>query len=370
MEFSLIEGKRKCSWNYIAEGYRYTKNRENNGIIYLKCTLAKQCACNSLARVDARTNLLEVTRGHNHSQAEYKSDSIVLANRIKRSAVSSTDTLREIFDDECRGSSAGSSLTFRKLESTMYKRRKLEVPNIPLSPEEFVEQLIVYSYTNTYRFSIANDNGTAVVFATELMLSKLRESDSIHFDATFKVVPRLFYQLMTIFIPFKGHTIPAIHILMTSKNEQLYKAVLLSLKDILPNFNPSTAMCDFEKSSRNAFRSVYPSINLIGCWFHFTKAIYDKIKKFALCKLYKHNKAFKKWIYQIMSLPFLPEEEIRPTYSTLSLSLLGLTTAELELVSSFKKYFVKTWLDGSENLSVFYYEFSTNNGAESYHNKV
>ena len=152
MEFSLIEGKRKCSWNYIAEGYRYTKNRENNGIIYLKCTLAKQCACNSSARVDARTKLLEVTRGHNHSQDEYKSDSIVLANRNKRSAMSSTDTLIEIFDDECRGSSAGSSLTFKKLESTMYKRRKLEVPNIPLSPEEFVEQLIDYSYTNRYRY--------------------------------------------------------------------------------------------------------------------------------------------------------------------------------------------------------------------------
>ena len=94
MEFSLIEGKRKCSWNYIAEGYRYTKNRENNSIIYLKCTLAKECACNSLARVDARINLLEVTRGHNHSQAEYKSDSIVLANRIKRFDVSATGSLR------------------------------------------------------------------------------------------------------------------------------------------------------------------------------------------------------------------------------------------------------------------------------------
>ena len=53
------------------------------------------------------------------------------------------------------------------------------------------------------------------------MLSKLRESDSIHFDATFKVVSGIFYQLMTIYIPFKGHTIPAINILRSSKNEEL-----------------------------------------------------------------------------------------------------------------------------------------------------
>ena len=90
---------------------------------------------------------------------------------------------------------------------------------------------------------------------------------------------------MTIFIPFKGHTIRAIHILILAKNEQLYKTVLLSLKDILPNFNTSTAMYDFERFSRNAFRSVYTSVNLIGCWFHFTKAIYDKIKNLASVKI-------------------------------------------------------------------------------------
>ena len=235
------------------------------GIIYLKCTLAKECSCNGLAKVDTRVDLLEITRAHNHSQSDYNSDSIVLANRIKRAAESSTENLREIFDNECRNSSAGFSLTFRKLESTMYKRRKLEVPNLPSSPEQFVEQLITFTYSNTYRLAITIDNGTAVVFATELMLSKVKEVDIIYFDATFKVVPRLFYQLMTSFIRFKRHTIPAIHILMSRKNEQLYKAVLFSIKGFLPNFNPSITMCDFEKSSRNAFRSVYPDINLVGC---------------------------------------------------------------------------------------------------------
>ena len=48
---------------------------------------------------------------------------------------------------------------------------------------------------------------------------------------------------------------------MSGKNEQLYKAVLISIKGFLPNFNPSIAMCDFEKSSRNAFRSIFPNIN-------------------------------------------------------------------------------------------------------------
>ena len=74
------------STNYISGGYRYTKNRESNGTLYLKCTLARQNACEGLAKISTIVNLLEITRAHNHSESEYKSDSIVLANRIKRTA--------------------------------------------------------------------------------------------------------------------------------------------------------------------------------------------------------------------------------------------------------------------------------------------
>ena len=35
---------------------------------------------------------------------------------------------------------------------------------------------------------------------------------------------------------------------------------------------------------------------------------------------------------------------------------------------TFKSYFSKVWIEASVGISVFYYEFNTNNGAESYHN--
>ena len=92
----MVEGKRLHSFNFTSEGYRYTKYRESDGIVYLRCTLAKQCTCGGLAKVDTAINLLGITREHNHSQDEYKSDSIVQANRIKRKADSSTDYLREM----------------------------------------------------------------------------------------------------------------------------------------------------------------------------------------------------------------------------------------------------------------------------------
>ena len=59
-----------------------------------------------------------------------------------------------------------------------------------------------------------------------------------------------------------------------------------------------------------------------------------------------------------MSLPFLTEEDILPTYLDLELSLSGLTDNELQLVSTFKKYISKNWVNGSENLSVFTTNFA------------
>ena len=336
MEFSIVEGKRLHSFNFTSERYRYTKYRESNGVVYLRCTLAKQCTCGGLAKVDTAVNLWGITREHNHSQDEYKSDSIVLANRIKRKAESSTDNLREMFNNESRNSSGASSLTFKKIECTLLKRR-LEMPKLPSSPEEFVDLLLHSSYSMNYRLTIRECNETAVVFATDLMISKLIDDQTIHFDATFKVVPRLFYQLFTIFISYKGHAIPAIHILMTAKSEQLYRAVLSALHEFIPNFKPTFALCDFEKASRNAFTTVFPNIILVGCWFHYTKALTRKYKSWVLVNSTRLTK-YSKHRLIIMSLPFLVEEDIQPTYLTINLPTDGLNGSELELINSFKKY--------------------------------
>ena len=60
-------------------------------------------------------------------------------------------------------------------------------------------------------------------------------------------------------------------------------------------------------------------------------------------------------------------EEIFPVYLSLELSITELLESEKNMVIVFRTYFNKTWLSGNINLSVFYYEQATNNGAESYH---
>ena len=77
----------------------------------------------------------------------------------------------------------------------------------------------------------------------------------IQFDVTFKVVPRIFIQLFTIFIEFNGNTPLALHILMTRKTEKLYTAALFSNRELIPSFIPVFATCDFELAPRNSFKA-------------------------------------------------------------------------------------------------------------------
>ena len=90
------------------------------------------------------------------------------------------------------------------------------------------------------------------------------------FSFFLKVVPRLFYQQLTIFVHVDSHVLPGLHVLMSSKTEALYYAVFLS-KYFL--FEPSFAIGDFEIAPKNALVSTYPYITIIGCWCHFTKTV-------------------------------------------------------------------------------------------------
>ena len=52
-----------------------------------------------------------------------------------------TENLREIFNIECRSSSR-TSLSFKAIESTLSKRRRIELPKLASSAEEFSELVL------------------------------------------------------------------------------------------------------------------------------------------------------------------------------------------------------------------------------------
>ena len=313
MEYSLIEGKKIHSKNYECQSFRYVKSREFGDSIYLKCALFRTKSCTCIGKINKKTNLFELTGAHNHDLAAFNSGKIFISNTVKRRAENSTTNLRELFNETCRESDEASSVTFKRLESNMYKRKRILQPKLPSSALEFDSFLQESQYRTNHIQTIIYNDQVAVIWGSSQMVNFLRNAEEIQFDATFKVVPRLFYQLFTIFIHFRGHAFPVLHILMNRKTEKLYEAVLI-IRRLIPEFNPVFAIGDFEEATRNALVSVIPSITIIGCWFHFTKAIFEKVRKLGLSKLYKQNQFFSFWIRKIMPLPLLPEEDIHPVY--------------------------------------------------------
>ena len=66
-----------------------------------------------------------------------------------------------------------------------------------------------------------------------------------------------------------------------------------------------------------------------------------------------------------MGVTLHPEEDILPAFLSLEIPSVDSPDLEKEMIKKFRIYFTKTWINDHHNLSVFYYENATNNGAES-----
>ena len=211
------------SKNYECQGFRYVKVRESQTSTFLRCALFRTHGCQSFGRIDKLTDLFEVTHLHNHCIESHNKNKITLSNQIKRKVETSTCDLREVFNDCCRDSIGASSVTFRKMESSMFKRRRKMQPKIPSSADEFGVLLFESGYSANYLKTVIEEGDVAVIFGSVRMINQLPDPTYIQFDGTFKVVPKFFLQLFPILIELNGHTLPALHIFMTRKTEKLFQ---------------------------------------------------------------------------------------------------------------------------------------------------
>ena len=111
-------------------------------------------------------------------------------------------------------------------------------------------------------------------------------------DGTFKCCPKSYYQLYNIIRKEKntGLIIPLISILMSHKSYDIYYYVFKFIKTIIRKqwlkleLKNIIFMLDFEKSSRKALKDIFSESNILGCYFHYVKALWSKAKKEGLTK--------------------------------------------------------------------------------------
>ena len=315
------------------------KVKENKA--YLKCVLFRN-GCKATAKLDMQTNLITALAKHNHTLVAYNSAANELKSKCKIIAQNSHDNLRKIFNDVTREHPSASEVSFPECESAMYRSRRMLQPKIPTNAVEFSEMLATTSFGKFFRCSVSINNQTAMIFFSDKVQNILPQISNIQFDGTLYTVPVQFYQLWTIFLTADRYTIPGIHCLMTSKDQGLYTAVLNRIVNLVPQFQPTISMSDWEAAPRNALKEVYPNINNYGCWFHFSQRVWQKTQKLGLVDTFNENHEFSTYIRYLMAIPFLPASLIKPTFTLIQSPTLP--ALENSKVEKLKCYFRKRWL--------------------------
>ena len=218
-------------------------------------------------------------------------------------------------------------------------------------------------------------DGTAVgiMLYEERLFQVLETMKSLAYDGTFFVVPEPFYQLWTIFFIVGNQYFPAFSVLFLGKTTEMYDAAWSHIKELLPNFKPTTAGGDFEKAAANAAERQNPGLTVKYCLFHYDQADYKNSQKHGLTKAFYDNPEYKKWLKLILAVPMLPSHFINEAFTELlSREIHFPRGADQANFARYKRYIHRQWQRGvdPENLSCFGRDQACNNGPENFNGFV
>ena len=88
----------------------------------------------------------------------------MISDAIKCKAEESTGNLRELFNESCRDVDGSTSVTFKSLDSSMFKKRKIRQPKLPSSVQQFDALLQNTQYSTIHLQTVFHMDQTAIIF--------------------------------------------------------------------------------------------------------------------------------------------------------------------------------------------------------------
>ena len=119
-----------------------------------------------------RPNICCGTRCKKFENHCYRQNEFVLINKLKRAAETSSERLRQVFNETCREDPANISVTSRQMESIMCKRRRKLLPPLPLIPGDFCQVIPDSPFVHLCKGSVNSGGAYAVIFSSDFMLMK------------------------------------------------------------------------------------------------------------------------------------------------------------------------------------------------------
>ncbi len=138
------------------------------------------------------------------------------------------------------------------------------------------------------------------LFASDEQLKLLKTAERWYVDGTFRLADKPFKQLFSIHA-FKRKTsketgediikqVPLMFVIMSRRQASDYKQVFKRIVSILEReVAVKELVSDFERATWRAVQDVFPQVKLFGCAFHWTQAVFRRLKRIGLVPLYNQK---------------------------------------------------------------------------------
>ncbi|KAI6651095.1 hypothetical protein LOD99_5672 [Oopsacas minuta] len=119
----------------------------------------------------------------------------------------------------------------------MYRARREIEPPIPITSIQFLEMIPSSQFDICFEGGVEVSYDVGIVFFSNKMAATLSEVEDVYFDGTFYTrFQPMCYQLSSI---------------LTSKNEELYTAILAKVHELVPQLIPIHGISGWDRGARN-----------------------------------------------------------------------------------------------------------------------
>jgi hypothetical protein len=215
---------------------------------------------------------------------------------IKDNVLSTSKEIKRLFDESINDVIANSDKAlenfiphipkFKAYKNKLYEIKHESIPSLPKTIDQIDLSSSKYNSTkDARRFLLARTSIDIFIFSSSYQLEILSQALRWHIDGTFNASPKQFYLVYTIHAWLHDEMHIGAFILRTNKTQNTYVEMIKELVNHAKNsndksyeMNPIEIICDFEVAAINAAKTVFPSVSIKGCHFHFCQALKKRIK--------------------------------------------------------------------------------------------
>ncbi|XP_041372105.1 uncharacterized protein LOC121385473 [Gigantopelta aegis] len=260
----------------------------------------------------------------------------------------------------------------------VYRHRRKVLPLNPQTRQD-VNLEGIWTETTDGRSFMCVDDGEEekiLVFATDEMLDKMQEAETLFMDGTFYLCLSLWCQLYSIHCLVDDVMCHVAYALLPRKSKETYVRLFTLINAaahtrIGAEPAPRVIQTDFEVAAIQAAQEVYPDADIRGCFFNFSQAVWKNVAEKGLAVEYRTNPDLQRHVRRAAALPLLPLNQVQDVW----MDVLN-NSPDLPRLEQFNDYITETWVDDAARFQLLLWNQwanvgpRTNNNLEGFHNKL